>query len=92
MNGHTINSDFLGYHFSRGPLELAAKTISNMLERCHRLYEQQPSPPEGKDVLGEHLRRWLRWTTAGLEELQLSPGLPPSNIITAPLKLRAAWV
>jgi RNA-directed DNA polymerase len=33
--------DFLGYHFSRVGLTVAAKTIANFIEKASRLYEQK---------------------------------------------------
>jgi hypothetical protein len=33
--------DFLGYHFSRPGLTVAAKTIANFIEKASRLYEQK---------------------------------------------------
>ena len=64
--------DFLGYHFSREPLALAAKTVRHFVARLHRLYEQQKTAPEGAAVLGDYVTRWLRWTRAGLRELDRS--------------------
>jgi RNA-directed DNA polymerase len=58
--------DFLGYHFGRTGLQLAAKTIANAVEKMHRLYEQKQTAPEGAAALDDYLTRWVRWTTAGL--------------------------
>ena len=60
--------DFLGYHYSRKPLQLAASTVRHFVARLHLLYEQQKTAPEGAVVLGEYVTRWLRWTRAGLRE------------------------
>ena len=57
--------DFLGYHYSRKPLQLAASTVRHFVARLHLLYEQQKTAPEGAVVLGEYVTRWLR---AGLRE------------------------
>ena len=43
--------------------------------RLHRLYEQQKTAPEGAVRLGDYVTRWLRWTQAGLREIDRS-GLP----------------
>lgn len=65
--------DFLGYRFSRRRLSLAVKTIENALDRLHRLYEQQKTAPDkGAAVLGDYLRRWKRWTTAGMNGIDTS--------------------
>ena len=61
--------DFLGYHFSRRPLRLASNTVRRFAARLHRLYEQQKTAPEGAVILGDYVTRWLRWTHAGLREL-----------------------
>jgi hypothetical protein len=61
--------DFLGYHFSRGPIRLAHQSVQHFLARLHRLYEQQKKAPEGALILGKYVTRWLRWTRAGLWEL-----------------------
>jgi hypothetical protein len=58
--------DFLGYHFSRAPLRVAATTMENMRQRCHRFYEQQRRDPLGADALGDYLRRWLSWVEGGV--------------------------
>jgi RNA-directed DNA polymerase len=68
--------DFLGYRFSRTGLQLAAKAIANAVEKLHRLYEQKQTAPEGAAALDDYLRRWWRWTTAGLEGLTVSYTLP----------------
>ena len=68
--------DFLGYHFSRERLALAAKTIANATEKIHRLYEQKRTTPERVAALDDYLRRWRRWATAGLNGLTLSVALP----------------
>jgi RNA-directed DNA polymerase len=68
--------DFLGYHFSRQPLRLATQTIGLFVARCHRLYEQQQAAPSGAACLGDYVTCWLRWTQAGLRDLDCI-GLPP---------------
>ena len=42
----------------------------------HRLYEQKQTAPEGAAALDDYLRRWRRWTTAGLEGLTVCYALP----------------
>jgi hypothetical protein len=65
--------DFLGYHFSRHALQLAAATVSKHVETLHRLYEQQirkkASSAELAKVLGQYRQRWRRWCTAGLGDV-----------------------
>ena len=58
--------DFLGYHFGPEGLTLAAKTIEQFVERALRLYEQEPGELGGSSQLGLYVRRWVRWTEAGL--------------------------
>ena len=66
---------FLGYQFSRQPLRLATNTVRHFAARLHRIYEQQKTALGGAAVLGDYVTRWLRWTHAGLRELDCS-GLP----------------
>jgi RNA-directed DNA polymerase len=70
--------DFLGYHFSCGPLRLAHQTIQHFAARLYRLYEQQKRAPEGALILGKYVTRWLRWTRAGLRELDRQLLLSPT--------------
>ncbi len=60
--------DFLGYHFSRDGLTLAKKTVDNFVTRAIRLYEQDRREPFGSARFGAYVRRWVRWTEAGLAE------------------------
>ena len=77
--------DFLGYHFSRNGLSVSARTIENGVKKLHRLYEQKKTAPEGADILGEYLKRWQRWATAGLGQFKLS-GLPALELAAAEAK------
>ena len=70
--------DFLGYHFSRERLRLAGQTVRNFTARLHRLYEQQKTAPDGAVALGEYVTRWLRWTRAGLGELDRGGTVGPT--------------
>ena len=67
--------DFLGYHFSREPLCLASITIRKHVEHIHRLYEQQikkkATSEEMALVLGQYVKRWQCWCTAGLSDITL---------------------
>jgi RNA-directed DNA polymerase len=69
--------DFLGYHFSTEPLQLAAITVKKHLERLHRFYEQQDNkkatPEEVALVLGVYVKRWRSWCHAGLAGFELDP-------------------
>ena len=62
--------DFLGYHFSRKKLRLADITVRKHVERLRRLYEQQRETKATSEeialVLGEYVKRWQGWCTAGL--------------------------
>lgn len=69
--------DFLGYHFSRKTLRLADITVSKHVERLRRLYEQQKKKKATSDeiafVLGNYVKRWQCWCTAGIWSLMCSP-------------------
>ena len=70
--------DFLGYHFSRGPLRLAVQTLQNHATQLLRLYEQQRTAPDGADRLEEYVVRWRRWCRAGLGDgVRLEFGFAP---------------
>ena len=63
--------DFLGYHFSRESLRMAAITVRKHLERLQRLYEQQKAKKATDEqvalVLAEYVKRWRRWCLSGLQ-------------------------
>ena len=71
--------DFLGYHFSAKPLQLAAITVNKHLERLHRLYEQQHDQKTNMEevvlVLGVYVKRWWSWCHAGVELDSFSCGM-----------------
>lgn len=55
--------DFLGYRFSKqGIVGLAAKTISNFLEKTAKLYEQGASNLR----ISCYVNRWTGWVASGL--------------------------
>jgi hypothetical protein len=77
-----LGFDFLGYHFSRGPLRLAQQTLHNHASRLHRLYERQKTAPAWAVCLDVYVARWRRWCRSGLggllsaaeaEDLSASP-------------------
>ena len=53
--------DFLGYHFSRGALQVAQQALDNFIAKATRLYEQSPSAPERAERVGCYARRWIGW-------------------------------
>ena len=56
--------DFLGYDFSStGITGMSRRTVEKFAKRVAQLYEQ------GADAvgIGKYVRRWLRWTSAGLD-------------------------
>jgi hypothetical protein len=59
--------DFLGYHFSPEGLSVATKTIENFIEKASRLYEQKCGAVSTAAPLEMYVRRWLRWSRAGLK-------------------------
>jgi hypothetical protein len=81
--------DFLGYHFSRHGLSVSARTIKNSLHKLHRLYEQKKTALEGAAILGDYVKRWQRWATAGLDQFKL-PGLPALELAAAEAKTHQA--
>jgi RNA-directed DNA polymerase len=85
--------DFLGYHFSRHALQLAAATVSKHVETLHRLYEQQirrkASSAELAKVLGQYRQRWRRWCTAGLDESSKQELICPGDAAIADLTNRS---
>ncbi len=64
--------DFLGYHFSREGLTVAKATIQKFVARAIRLYEQELGEPFGSSRFGSYVRRWVRWTGAGLAVADIS--------------------
>ena len=50
----------------RPEVEHTSRTIQNFLARAIRLYEQEPGEPFDSSRLGVYVRRWVRWTGAGL--------------------------
>ena len=54
----------LCYHFGPDGLSEAKKTIENFVARAIRLYEHEPGDASAR--LGSYVRRWVRWTGAGL--------------------------
>ena len=64
--------DFLGFHFSREDLGVAAATVRKFVERASRLYEQEQEKPNGASALGAYVRPWRGWARAGLETTKAS--------------------
>lgn len=62
---------FLGYHFSREGLTVAAATLSKFVERASRLNEQEHGDPTGSGALGQYARRWGIWVRSGLGPVDL---------------------
>ena len=58
--------DFLGYHFSPTGLTVARQTVARFVTRVTRLYEQERERPDGPSALGDSVRQWGRWVSAGL--------------------------
>ena len=54
---------FLGYSFEPKGLSIAPKTLANFLESITQLYEQGA---DGKRI-GQYVRNWGRWVSAGVE-------------------------
>jgi hypothetical protein len=47
---------------------IAKITWSKFVTRLNRLYEQKKASLDCDVVLGEYVRRWFRWTRAGLQK------------------------
>ena len=60
--------DILGYHFHSQGLSVADITWAKFVARLHRLYEQKKTEDDCQTFLGEYVRRWQRWTSAGLNK------------------------
>ena len=58
--------DFLGYCLWPDRLTVAQATVERFLARVTRLYEQGRGRPLGLAPLGSYVRRWMRWTGAGV--------------------------
>ena len=56
----------LSYYFGPAGLAVAKKTIENFVARANRLPEQEPEEACASARLGLYVRRWVRWTGAGL--------------------------
>ena len=59
--------DFLGYSFNPEGLKIANITWKKFVARLHRLYEQKKVSTDCDVILGGYVRRWQRWTSAGLD-------------------------
>ena len=62
--------DFLGYQYGRDGITVAGKTIDKFISKALRLYEQEPVQTR-LERLGEYTKRWMRWTTSGLQSLEI---------------------
>jgi len=58
--------DFLGYCLWPDRLTVAQATVERFLARVTRLYEQEQGRPLRSAPLGSYVRRWVRWTGAGV--------------------------
>ena len=58
--------DFLGYRLWPDRIRVAQATVERFLARVTRLYEQGRGRPLGLAPLGSYVRRWMRWTGAGV--------------------------
>jgi RNA-directed DNA polymerase len=59
--------DWLGYHISRCGLRVATTILQHFVTRSLRLYEQELREGETSSRLGDYVRRWVRWVSAGVE-------------------------
>jgi RNA-directed DNA polymerase len=67
--------DFLGYHFDGKQLTVAAKTVEKHVLHYRQLYEQLRNKKATSDemalTLGQYVKRWQRWVTAGLQGIKI---------------------
>ena len=56
----------LGYRVSPAGLTVAEETPRRFVARVTRLYEQEGNRRSAAVSLGSYLRRWVRWTGAGV--------------------------
>ncbi|NET86341.1 MAG: hypothetical protein F6J94_32115 [Moorea sp. SIO1F2] len=63
--------DFLGYWFTPTGLGVASKTVSRMLDKVSRLYEQNADD----ERIETYLKRWWRWVRSGVDGI-LCVGVP----------------
>ena len=66
--------DFLGYCLWPDRLTVAQATVERFLARVTRLYEQEQGRPLRSAPLGSYVRRWMRWTGAGVPSLRVASG------------------
>ena len=66
VNAECSDRSNRGYHFGPDGLSVAKKTVENFVARAIRLYEQEPEEAGASARLGSYVRRWVRWTGAGL--------------------------
>jgi hypothetical protein len=59
--------DFLGYRLSPNGLTVAKQTWKRFVEQATRLYEQERAGRQPPGALGTYVRRWVRWSFAGLD-------------------------
>ena len=69
----TKGFDFLGYRISPNGIQIAQGSLSRMMTKLHRLYEQGAT----KKRLVDYVNRWMSWAKAGV------------SLIDAPLKLNS---
>ena len=67
----TKGFDFLGYQISPNGIQIAQCSLSRMMTKLHRLYEQGATQKR----LVDYVKRWMSWAAAGV------------SLIDAPLKL-----
>ncbi len=84
----------MGYHFGPEGLTIAQKTLYNFVELAIRLFEREPREPCCSTRLGEYVKRWHRWNSAGVAQVSVHPVSAFSTPFTTelPLYLRAALV
>ncbi|WP_198556485.1 hypothetical protein [Paraglaciecola sp. MB-3u-78] len=67
--------DFLGYHFDGKHLSVAAKTVEKHVLHDRQLYEQlrmkKATSIEMALALGQYVKRWQQWATAGLLSIKI---------------------
>ena len=73
--------DWLGYHISRAGVRVATTALQHFVTRGLQLYEQELREGGTFSRLGDYVRRWVRWVSAGVATV--SPARPcPLGAVT----------
>ena len=84
-SGRSRSFDLLGYYFRLEGVSVGKKTVEKFVARCIRLYEQEPEEALAPARLEFYVRRWIRWTGAGLghddREIRITPDFQSMGLV-----------